>query len=63
MTQTTVVTSFYLDDTVIVQLYKCWVSTVVTPITMVTGFYLDDSVIACSDDDVLHGVMQDREDF
>ncbi len=42
------VTSFYLDDAVIVRLYKDWVSTVVTPSTMVTSLYLDDSVTACS---------------
>ena len=39
------------------------VSTLVTPITMVRKCYLDDTVVACSDDDVLHGVMQDGEDF
>ncbi len=30
---------------------------------MVTSFYVNDTVIACSDDDILHGVMQDGEDF
>ncbi len=57
------VTSFYLDDAVIVRLYKDWVSTVVTPSTMVRRYHLNDSVIACSDDDILHGVMQDGQDF
>ncbi len=54
---------FTLDASPAVQLYKGWVSTVETPTTMARRSHLDDSVIACSDDDVLHGVMQNGQDF
>ncbi len=30
---------------------------------MITSVYLNDTVVACSDDDILHRVMQNGEDF